>query len=458
MPYLLLPSPERSYVVVSGKTPQGGNTSQSFPATAVPELASLMRGAISKVRSGGYSNEPKHGDAKALIGVYQDRSLTPWSGETTKIILFPTVRHPNRDFRDRLQAGDIVVAPYFTGQLKITTRSRGILDPNIKPLATNYNFGYFDLKDDFGIAVPPTIMPGAWSAAVWVKYVSYPMDITTFWHSPSVFPTDLPPITYDRSLIMRVAADNNQSSYDVLTELAELPSTINYLTDRADKMAGLYNKFKAKKNRLSRFPIARRLKKLAQLELEFRYAIQPLVLSFQAIREQLADYIAIYKTSRGRELHEPRVPFRTSAQKWEVSGHDTHRCFAKSKFDPVSFLGQMRARLGVNLIPTLWELTPWSFVADWFTNIGDLLDVIFASNGASQQVWQYSVQADATWHIAEGSDPQYPRTTIRHRSYERAIINPIDHVGLSLSSDLTFLQSLDGLALVVSRALKDIRS
>lgn len=369
-----------------------------------------------------------------------------------------TVRHPNPKFRDRLQAGDIVVAPYFTGELEITTRSQGKVPPGTPVIDTNYRFGYYHINDTWGVALPTSSMGEVYWATVEIRYVQYNLSAPSIFHSPAVIPTDLPAITYDSSLILRVAADNNQASYDVMTELAELPSTIDYLTDRASKMAGLHNKFKAKRQRLNRFPIARRLKKLAQLELEFRYALQPLVLSFQAIREQLADYVALYKSSRGRELHEPRVPFLCAAQHWEAFGEDTHRCFAKSKFDPVSFLSQMRSRLGANLVPTLWELTPWSFVADWFTNIGDVLNVLYASNGASQQVWQYSVQADVTWNLSEGSDPQYPRTTVRHRSYERAIINPIDHIGLSLSPDLTLLQSLDGLALVVSRALKDIRS
>lgn len=459
MPYLLVPSPKRSTVVVTGRSASGQIFQNVVSAETIPGLASLMRGAMANIKSGSTSLEPTHADAKAMRGIYQDSTLTPWVATKTRVYPMGTVRHPNPNFRDRLRAGDIVVAPYFTGELEVTTRSQGKVPPGTPVIDSGYQFGYFDLEDTWGVALPPPPVGGeVYWANVMVKYEQHNIATTSIFKSPEIFPTDLPPIVYDSSLILRVAADNNQASYDVLTELAELPSTIDYLTDRADKMAGLHNKFRARRNRLNRFPIARRLKKLAQLELEFRYALQPLVLSFQAIREQLVDYIALYKTSRGRELCEPRIPFRTTAQVWETVGEDTHRCFAKSKFDPVSFLSQMRSRLGANLIPTLWELTPWSFVADWFANIGDVLNVIFASNGASQQVWQYSVQADTVWHLSEGSDPQYPRTTVRHRSYERAVINPIDHIGLSLSPDLTLLQSLDGLALVVSRALKDIRS
>lgn len=458
MPYLLVPSPRWSTVVLTGRTASGQSFQEVVAASTVPGLASLMLGAIGNVRSGNTSTKPVHADARELMGVYQDSTLTPWVSKTTRVVPFETVRHPNRDFRDRLQAGDIVVAPYFTGQLEITTRSQGAVPSGTVPTQTSFQFGYFDLVSTWGVALPTSAKGTVTSAAVMVKYEQYYFATSTIFRSPAVTPQALPAITFDTSLIMRVAADNNQASYDVMTELAELPSTINYLTDRSSKMAQLHKKFTDKRSRLNRFPLARRLKKLAQLELEFRYALQPLVLSFTAIREQLADYIAIYKSSRGRERHDSRVPFSTSAQYIELVGEDTHRCFAKSKFDPVTFLSQLRARLGANLIPTLWELTPWSFVADWFANIGDVLNVLFASTGASQQVWQYSVQADSTWHLAEGSDQQYPRTTVRHTSYERVIINPIDHIGLTLSADLTFLQSLDGLALVINRALKDIRS
>jgi len=54
-------------------------------------------------------------------------------------------------------------------------------------------------------------------------------------------------------------------------------------------------------------------------------------------------------------------------RKWEVS----YRGFAFTNVKPPSF--------GFNPVKTAWELLPWSFVIDWFINIGLWIDVISAS-------------------------------------------------------------------------------
>lgn len=79
---------------------------------------------------------------------------------------------------------------------------------------------------------------------------------------------------------------------------------------------------------------------------------------------------------------------------------------------------------GINMnefVPTLWELMPWSFLLDYFTNIGDILEQSFASTSDIRWVARtiihdheafYTSKVDEKAIIYNNSGGQYPNKVI----------------------------------------------
>jgi len=100
-------------------------------------------------------------------------------------------------------------------------------------------------------------------------------------------------------------------------------------------------------------------------------------------------------------------------------------------------------------VPTIWELTPWSFLWDYFTNIGDILE---ATTTATSEV-KFVVKTVRKWAVSEvkasvdesymrslyGNTPKYewsgsPGYTMRHKKYVvRSALGSIPFPRLQLS-------------------------
>jgi hypothetical protein len=62
---------------------------------------------------------------------------------------------------------------------------------------------------------------------------------------------------------------------------------------------------------------------------------------------------------------------RTTTKRW-FSGAFTYYLPKRGGFDP--YVDRARHLLGIDLTPeVLWDLTPWSWAVDWFTNAGDVI-------------------------------------------------------------------------------------
>lgn len=112
-------------------------------------------------------------------------------------------------------------------------------------------------------------------------------------------------------------------------------------------------------------------KGFAQGVLEFRYGWQPLLKDVQSAAEFLAKrneypYVATYKVKMKKPF-----AFLAQTQDWgsrTVRGQTRVQYIARlSEVNPVLLSGL------VDVESVAWELTPWSFVADWFIPIGSYL-------------------------------------------------------------------------------------
>lgn len=260
---------------------------------------------------------------------------------------------------------------------------------------------------------------------------------------------------FNTGLITSALAEANQGTYDLLTELAELPETIRWMYDllgqaynattaAVDKEIKYKQMFKRKAMTAVQLTDA-----LASVWMQYRYAISPIVYSLQDIEKTLGQYNRVFKTTRGFDREDGDFESMMANFTWRgmnamsYVGNHKHRMFLKRNYDPVTLLDGFLKNISLNPITTTWELVPLSFVADWFVNIGD---VLAAYTGPSLHIGEgctYSIQRDLRFKLGN-SRPVYD---VEIKSYARTIIDPSSLAGFTLEFDLPWKRQLDALAL-----------
>lgn len=260
---------------------------------------------------------------------------------------------------------------------------------------------------------------------------------------------------FNTGLITSALAEANQGTYDLLTELAELPETIRWMYDllgqaynattaAVDKEIKYKQMFKRKAMTAVQLTDA-----LASVWMQYRYAISPIVYSLQDIEKTLGQYNRVFKTTRGFDREDEDFESMMANFTWRgmnamsYVGNHKHRIFLKRNYDPVTLLDGFLKNISLNPITTTWELVPLSFVADWFVNIGD---VLAAYTGPSLHIGEgctYSIQRDLKFQLGN-SRPVYD---VEIKSYARTIIDPSSLAGFTLEFDLPWKRQLDALAL-----------
>ena len=260
---------------------------------------------------------------------------------------------------------------------------------------------------------------------------------------------------FNTGMITSALAEANQGTYDLLTELAELPETVRWMYDllgqaRDATSAAVNKEIKYKQMFKRKAMTAIQLADaLASVWMQYRYAISPIVYSLQDIEKTLGQYNRVFKTTRGFDREDEDFDSMMADFTWHgmnimsYVGNHKHRIFLKRNYDPVTLLDGFLKNISLNPITTTWELVPLSFVADWFVNIGD---VLAAYTGPSLHIGEgctYSIQRDLKFQLG-GSRPRYD---VEIQSYARTIIDPSSLAGFTLEFDLPWKRQLDALAL-----------
>lgn len=168
--------------------------------------------------------------------------------------------------------------------------------------------------------------------------------------------------------------------YDFLTEMAELKETLAYLLGILQKVRHPLKSFKDAKAVLDKKDWKGKTVEyhdaVTSLWMQYRYAIMPLVYSAQDIKSVIEHRSDLYRTERKFskiDLNQDHPKDRDSCYFYDVvTGSTTVRSVGKARYN-----AQVNLRLidsiGSNIATTAWELVPFSFVVDWFLNIGDFL-------------------------------------------------------------------------------------
>ena len=221
------------------------------------------------------------------------------------------------------------------------------------------------------------------------------------------------------------------------------------------------------------------------LWLEFRYGLMPL---FHDIHDVMMDWHSIhkralkaYRMSFGHgdtvtvpfRMLGPQIPSDIPAFSGRVTFSRSHRfgfvmsdedgfaTFNGGSFRPVSDWKDL-ATAFLNPVATAWELVPFSFVADWFVNVGDILQQqgqlynnVSISDGFSRR---RSVVSNVSFDNYD-SDILDRRMSIQrfqfsepHSFYQRDFTDRIPSVNLSIDTEFhSFKHVIDSIFLLTQR-------
>lgn len=397
---------------------------------------------------------------------YMEKANSPWLPGINLYGVSPTefeTLHVNREertktkgtfkeFEEAKASGKIVLKPMRA--LKLDAHALPNILPTTPPLKARQFIGY---QHYFGGGKPvkpgqcrsnfyqvPPLSLDCQSQGEMVNYESYT--------NPTMIPvskTDLESILSDVSmfldrsepngtLITKVVSEANSATFDVATEIGELPETIKMIVNGVKQ--GILLVLRAKKEIKQQLSSGSVVKDAASLWMAYRYGLMPIVYSINDGLDLLEMEVKKFQTFRGR-FDEPVLDFSARGYSCISRPDVEHRCFLKYGYDIEALVHQ---GLKLNLASTAWELIPLSFVFDWFFQVGDFLTAKFTPGAVDQIGCMYSYRVKGAY-VFENETKS--RITIYADYYRSEIIDPDSFIGINSEVFVSFKRVMDAISL-----------
>ena len=209
-------------------------------------------------------------------------------------------------------------------------------------------------------------------------------------------------------------ADAKSAAWDALTAAAEFAKTAELVGRRANDLFSLGRKVaKRTKGRTAR----QRASNFASAWLEYRYGWMPIIYDVQdmiaAANAKLKDHNLVTggsKTEVSLNLSDVRTYTISSVQSQLATETLTGTRVYRARAYAEVLYAQART-VGFDPIGTAWELTPFSFVVDWFIDVNSYLQAVSPFGGTNllgcmnsvrdSYAWQQTVVND--FHGSDGS-------------------------------------------------------
>lgn len=279
--------------------------------------------------------------------------------------------------------------------------------------------------------------------------------------------------------VMGQVVSDLSSSYDLLTEVAELKQSLELVNT-------LLRSAITPVRSIRKLIKGGKIRAIGDWWLQYRYGIMPIVYSIQDIAKTLNERNAIYRTVRASESLSANIgpPEDTGTCFYETLEYEgTVRAVGKERITGAD-LTRLHHRVSTNPFNTAWELVPFSFVVDWFANVSDWITAqsSILSNIGTDRHYCYSVKVSKVkrvyfrdshddrrtltsgpWVVSYGTVfPQssrqggidaradYEVITRSESSYQRLVFQPTQVV-LSLDPFVNWKRWADSIALSSSR-------
>lgn len=221
--------------------------------------------------------------------------------------------------------------------------------------------------------------------------------------------------------LYKVLRDKRQA-WEGMVFLGELRELIHMVRNPAQSLRrGLGDWVRdAAKHRPHKRSVSHVNRALAGSWLEWTYGMAPTISDLNNAKEALNRHLDRYEELY-QKFYSQSDPIRSAPTNWVAHNYQLypwmfsqrHRTYLQSRTiyygqvytAAASSRGFTRQQLGFelrNFVPTVWELIPYSFVADYFTNIGDVLTAASTHTGDVAWISQTNVNEGVAEHVPTG--------------------------------------------------------
>lgn len=296
-------------------------------------------------------------------------------------------------------------------------------------------------------------------------------------------------------------ADLN-SGYDLLTEIAERRQAIRLFSESSKEIGRFlasfvkevpyYNDYAKVRPRDLLRGADKLGRNFARKWLAYRYGLMPLVYSYRDITEIVRKRKSVYQTYRNHYFNtmiDSTIPGDLSGLSIvEIpTGLTRVSSLLKARYGVDGLSSFVSNNISINPLSTAWELVPFSFVVDWFVNVGDYINAHTGLNMAHEiagtssvrrkmQITSFLVRKE---EVTTGTvlgpfgycDPsgidttesfQYdlvlPLREVHIDSYDRNVTNPGSNIGLVFNPFLDWKRYTDAASLTYLITRTKLRS